>query len=149
MTKRTFILLTSGAGLPASTVQENCASSPSFTTSFSGVTLITGFTAKKTRKFTWDIWQIVKMVVIFICVTQESDLPPQTSGWGKLIKEAGTSTSLLRVLPSLFQKYFRHIIYQFFFRITPIANLEILQRSLAHSWPGSLCYIFKITSVPF
>ena len=35
---------TSGAGLPASTEQENPASSPSFTTSFSGLTLITGFT---------------------------------------------------------------------------------------------------------
>ena len=74
---------------------------------------------KKPRKFIRDIWQIVKMVVIFICVTQDSDLPPQTSGWGKLIKEAGTSTSLLRVLPSLFQKYFRHIINQFFSEILP------------------------------
>ena len=38
---------TSGAGLPASTVQENSASSPSFTTSFSGLTLITGFTGNR------------------------------------------------------------------------------------------------------
>ena len=150
MTKRTFILLTSGAGLPASTVQENCASSPSFTTSFSGVTLITGFTAKKKLVNSFETFDKLWKWLSFSSVWPRNPIsPPQTSGWGKLIKEAGTSTSLLRVLPSLFQKYFRHIIYQFFFRITPIANLEILQRSLAHSWPGSLCYIFKITSVPF
>ena len=79
-------IFTSGAGLPASTLQENSASSPSFTTSFSGLTLITGFTANMLVKRDSDILftlshhlsrgQTVKMVVIFICVTQESDLPP-------------------------------------------------------------------------
>ena len=48
-------MLTSGAGLPASTVQENSASSPSLTTNFSGLTLITGFTGDicLVKHFNW------------------------------------------------------------------------------------------------
>ena len=85
--------ITSGAGLPASTLQENSAASPSFTTSFSGLTLITGLTGKIKAGYR----KIVRMLVISICVTQESDAPPSlASGWGKLIKEA----SLCWVPPS-------------------------------------------------
>ena len=66
--------ITSGAGLPASTLQENSAASPSFTTSFSGLTLITGLTGN--IKAGYRKRPIVRMLVISICVTQESDAPP-------------------------------------------------------------------------
>ena len=112
---------TSGAGLPASTVQENSASSPSFTTSFSGLTLITGFTAgimlvKKRLHFLDIITHDAALLIVdsdcengchFHLCDRGIGSPPSTlaSGWGKLIKEA----SLTWVLPSHFGKYSGHL----------------------------------------